>query len=360
MSAVPSAWVEPTRLTSRSGYTAGYAFGLLLILLSIAIPVLADFELLDWAGLDYILYASDYMPRWVAALVLTLAGALGWLILPGSMGRKILAALVVSAFHFLWLGGGGLTGVSMLAEVGYFVGLALPLVTLLFWFVVRRRPGIAYLLILVPLLLTVLWLFFGHLLYSGGWTVYYLGEILLLWGLGVVLPAWLGGVIAARGARRAGGYGYPPQYGQGYPQQQYAPGYAPQAAPAYPQQYAAPGYATQQGVPQYPTQAMPVPGQDGQFVGQQGQFTGQYGQYPAAGGPGSTNTMAVLSLVFAFVASLLGVIFGHIARGQIRRTGEQGWGLATAGLIIGYIGIAVGVIALIVWFAVFARLMYYW
>jgi hypothetical protein len=35
------------------------------------------------------------------------------------------------------------------------------------------------------------------------------------------------------------------------------------------------------------------------------------------------------------------VIFGHVARRQIRRTGQRGKGLATAGLILGYLGLAV-------------------
>jgi hypothetical protein len=51
----------------------------------------------------------------------------------------------------------------------------------------------------------------------------------------------------------------------------------------------------------------------------------------------STNTVAILSLVFAFVFAPLGIVFGHVARNQIRRTGEQGSGLATAGLWLGYI-----------------------
>jgi Domain of unknown function (DUF4190) len=50
-----------------------------------------------------------------------------------------------------------------------------------------------------------------------------------------------------------------------------------------------------------------------------------------------TNVMSILSLVFAFVFPLLGIVFGHIAKKQIRRTGEGGSGLATAGLVLGYI-----------------------
>ena len=52
-----------------------------------------------------------------------------------------------------------------------------------------------------------------------------------------------------------------------------------------------------------------------------------------------TNTMAVLSLVFAFLFWPLAIVFGHMARKQIARTGEAGRGLATAGLALGYVGI---------------------
>lgn len=50
-----------------------------------------------------------------------------------------------------------------------------------------------------------------------------------------------------------------------------------------------------------------------------------------------TNTMAVMALVFGIVFCPLGIVFGHIARKQIRDTGEDGDGLALAGMIIGYI-----------------------
>jgi hypothetical protein len=64
-------------------------------------------------------------------------------------------------------------------------------------------------------------------------------------------------------------------------------------------------------------------------------------------GPRS-NGSAVASLVIGilswFVCPIIGgvaaVILGHVARGQIRRTGEAGGGLAMAGLILGYAHIA--------------------
>ena len=48
-----------------------------------------------------------------------------------------------------------------------------------------------------------------------------------------------------------------------------------------------------------------------------------------------TSTLAILSLVAAFVASIVGVVLGVIELIQIRRSGEAGAGLAIAAIIIG-------------------------
>lgn len=66
-------------------------------------------------------------------------------------------------------------------------------------------------------------------------------------------------------------------------------------------------------------------------------------EYPAYGQPVQaayappTNTLAILALVLGFVVPIGGIICGHIALGQIKRTGEGGRGLALAGLILGYV-----------------------
>ena len=60
-----------------------------------------------------------------------------------------------------------------------------------------------------------------------------------------------------------------------------------------------------------------------------------------------TNTLAVVTLVMAFVFPLAAIPTGHIGRSQIRRTGEQGAGMALAGLIISYFWVIGAVIALI-------------
>ncbi len=61
----------------------------------------------------------------------------------------------------------------------------------------------------------------------------------------------------------------------------------------------------------------------------------------------ATNGMAIAALIVVFVFYPVGIILGHVARGQIKRTGEGGRGLATAALVIGYLQVAVtvGVIA---------------
>ncbi|RKN48455.1 DUF4190 domain-containing protein [Micromonospora endolithica] len=72
-----------------------------------------------------------------------------------------------------------------------------------------------------------------------------------------------------------------------------------------------------------------------------------YVDHKQSGAPAAargTNVMAILALVFAFVFSPLGIVFGHLAKKQIRQTGEQGEGLAKAGLILGYIFTILGVL----------------
>lgn len=48
------------------------------------------------------------------------------------------------------------------------------------------------------------------------------------------------------------------------------------------------------------------------------------------------------------LGAILAVIFGHVARRQIRTTGQRGNGFATAGLILGYIGIGFAAIFAII------------
>ncbi|MCU1595072.1 MAG: hypothetical protein JWO12_2464 [Frankiales bacterium] len=76
--------------------------------------------------------------------------------------------------------------------------------------------------------------------------------------------------------------------------------------------------------------------------------------YPPVQRVPGTNGFAIASLVcslagFAWgVTAVLGVVFGHVARSQIRQTGQGGGGLALAGLIIGYAFLALFAFVLLV------------
>ncbi len=52
--------------------------------------------------------------------------------------------------------------------------------------------------------------------------------------------------------------------------------------------------------------------------------------------------------MFLWIAPILAVIFGHVSRGQIKKSGEDGRGQATAGLVMGYVGIGLGLLGLII------------
>lgn len=83
---------------------------------------------------------------------------------------------------------------------------------------------------------------------------------------------------------------------------------------------------------------------------------GRPGYPPPYGYQAPTNTMAILSLVFAFVFAPVGLGLGIGARRQIARTGEEGAGLALAGIIVGSILTAVWVLVIIVWVVVLASI----
>ena len=116
--------------------------------------------------------------------------------------------------------------------------------------------------------------------------------------------------------------------------------------------------------PAYPQQQPAQP----QYGAPYGAQQPQYGQQPYGGQPGSpypyayapeprTNVLAIVSLVSAFFVSIVAIITGHIALSQIKRTGENGRGLALAGLIIGYVSVALGLVVIVVWLVLFLSIM---
>lgn len=118
----------------------------------------------------------------------------------------------------------------------------------------------------------------------------------------------------------------------------------------YPQQNS--GHASSNGYPQQGGGAVPPPGPYAQQPAY-GQQPG-YGQqpYPAYGSPyppaATTNTLAIITIIAAFVMPVVGVVTGHIALNQLKTSGEQGQGLAKAGLIISYVYCALVVVILVI------------
>jgi hypothetical protein len=76
-----------------------------------------------------------------------------------------------------------------------------------------------------------------------------------------------------------------------------------------------------------------------------------------------TNGFAIASLacglgqlMFGPLATIPAIVFGHMARGQIKRTGEQGAGLALAGLILGWAAVVLGILLVVAGLAVSVRM----
>jgi preprotein translocase subunit SecG len=149
------------------------------------------------------------------------------------------------------------------------------------------------------------------------------------------------------------------------PQDPDASGPQPQAA----QQASAPPYAGTD-----PGQTYAGASQAGQAYGQA--YPGNQAPPPAGGPYGpppgvpygypygyaypvrpATNTMAILALVFAFVFAPAAIVMGIVARKQIKRTGEDGMGLAIAGLVVGIVFTAFMVIYLIVVIVIITHMM---
>ena len=124
----------------------------------------------------------------------------------------------------------------------------------------------------------------------------------------------------------------PYQQNQPYP----PPTYPPASQPLY---YPPPG-------PPVPYAAGPQP---------QGYYNPQLAPMPV-----STSGWAIASLICSLVGvPILGVIFGFIALNEIRNSAGRiaGEGMAKAGIIIGFIVMALGIVLAIVWIVVIGGLI---
>ena len=92
-----------------------------------------------------------------------------------------------------------------------------------------------------------------------------------------------------------------------------------------------------------PSGGWQVPPQGG-YPQPYGQQYGQpYGGHPYAP-PQRTNGMAIASMVLGilwlyWIGSILALVFGYVAKKQIRERGETGGGMATAGIVLGWVGV---------------------
>jgi hypothetical protein len=69
--------------------------------------------------------------------------------------------------------------------------------------------------------------------------------------------------------------------------------------------------------------------------------------------PQRTNGLAIASMVLGilwlyWIGSILALVFGYIAKNQIRERGESGGGMATAGIVLGWIGVGFLVLAIVI------------
>jgi hypothetical protein len=77
-----------------------------------------------------------------------------------------------------------------------------------------------------------------------------------------------------------------------------------------------------------------------------------YAYYPSPAA--KTNGVAIAALIFGifpFFGGIPAIVLGHVARAQIRRTGERGDGMAAAGLVLGYLWVAFWVLIMIIGFS---------
>lgn len=80
-----------------------------------------------------------------------------------------------------------------------------------------------------------------------------------------------------------------------------------------------------------------------------------------------TSTNAIISLIagitgwslLPMLGSIIAIIFGHIAKSEIKKSNGMvtGNGMATAGLILGYVSVALGICLACIWVLLFAGLI---
>lgn len=267
-------FVEPTRALSLSWGSYNQRLALALALLYLGPAIATEAIIVSFLGGSTYL-STVSVPQLVVGYLIFICG---WLVLPAKRGRRAAASLagVVSLlmyFHSIGIPFGGLSQAAGLAGGGAFFFQGISLsVVVVAWLFVRQRSGLTYLV--VPL-------------------VFILSTLLS------AIP-------------------FPPSWGAGSP-----------AATA--------GFLASwilliggsTSLARYVVEPRITAARSRSRVDVSSPTTG-------VGAEQRLSVYAVLSLVFAFVVAPLGVVFGHVALVEIRRTQDRGRGLAIAGLVIGY------------------------
>ena len=73
---------------------------------------------------------------------------------------------------------------------------------------------------------------------------------------------------------------------------------------------------------------------------------------PAAPATNTLNGLALASIIVVWFSSVIGLVLGHVALSQIKRTGQEGRGLALTAVIVGWVFTGLVIITAVVAFAV--------
>lgn len=82
-------------------------------------------------------------------------------------------------------------------------------------------------------------------------------------------------------------------------------------------------------------------------------FYPSYAPSPAQPTNGFSIAAMVLGILWVYwIGSILALVFGYIALGQIKRRGGGGKGMAIAGVVLGWVGIAALILVIVLVFAI--------
>lgn len=90
--------------------------------------------------------------------------------------------------------------------------------------------------------------------------------------------------------------------------------------------------------------SMPSDQYPGGPYGSPGPYGG--GMPPAVGTNGKAKAAMILGIcgLLCGICGILGIIFGFIAKNEIKQTGQSGDGMATAGIVLGFVWIVLDII----------------